>query len=84
MPVVVVGIIGCWVATGGGLPLAGNLQAVTATAIIASSAQVKMIFFFMVASLAPLHVSYADILHHFIIRLGSFRCCWEGRMAYAS
>jgi hypothetical protein len=69
IPTVAVGKMGCCVLTGGGLPLAGSLHAVAANASSASSTQVKMIFLFMVASLAPLQVSYIDILHHFINRL---------------
>jgi hypothetical protein len=52
-PVVEVGTTGTWVATGGGLPAAGNLQAVMISASITSAVPVKMIFLFMVASLAP-------------------------------
>jgi hypothetical protein len=50
--VVAVGTIGAEVVVGG-LPLAGNLQAVAVNASNTSSTQVKMIFLFMVASLAP-------------------------------
>ena len=64
--VVAVGTIGSGVVVGG-LPLAGNLQAVAVSASITSSTQVKMIFLFMVASLAP-KCKYPndDILHHFV------------------
>jgi hypothetical protein len=50
---VAVGTAGTWVVTGGGLPAAGNLQAVIISASITSATHVKMIFLFMVASLAP-------------------------------
>jgi hypothetical protein len=52
-PVVEVGTADSWLVTVGGLPLAGNLQAVAANASITSSTQVKINFLFMVASLAP-------------------------------
>jgi hypothetical protein len=47
--VVAVGTIGCRVVVGG-LPLAGNLQAVAVSASITNSTQVKIILLFMVAS----------------------------------
>jgi len=48
--VVDVGTEGSTVVTGGGLPAAGNLQAVMINASITSITHVKMIFLFMVAS----------------------------------
>jgi len=76
-PVVDVGKIGACVATGGGVLLAGNLQDVAANANITNIAHVKMIFLFMLFSLAvfsvhPMRIAHDDILHHFEVRYGWF------------
>ncbi len=71
---VAVGMTGTWVVTGGGLPAAGNLQAVMISASITSAAHVKMIFLFIVASLAP----NANILMMiFYIILPFALCCFN-------
>src|SRR5512136_1849127 len=53
IPVVAVGWVCVSVSTGGGVPLAGSLQAVITTASIVNRIPVMMIFFFIFSSLAP-------------------------------
>jgi hypothetical protein len=65
--VVAVGTIGSRVVVGG-LPLAGNLQAVAVSASINSSTQVKMIFLFMVASFAP-NAKIPMMIFYIILRI---------------
>jgi hypothetical protein len=59
-PVVDVGTTGTGVLTGGGLPLAGNLQDVAANASITSNTHTKTIFLFMLFSLATFSVHPID------------------------
>ncbi len=70
-PVVAVGTTGTWVTAGGGLPLAGNLQAVVINASITSSPHVKMIFLFMVASLAP-NANIPMMIFYIILRIALY------------
>ena len=75
-PVVAVGTTGTSVETGGGLPAAGNLQAVVINTSITSITQVKKIFLFMVASLAPntnIMMIFYIILPFTLTRLNSYR-----------
>jgi hypothetical protein len=60
-PVVEVGKSGAWVISGGGVPLAGNLQDVAANANITNNAHVKMIFLFMLFSLTAFNVHPVNI-----------------------
>jgi hypothetical protein len=76
-PVVEVGTC-AWVLEAGGLLLAGNLQDVATRASITSNNPMKMIFLFILFSLAffsvhPLDSTNVDILHHFMIRFGWFQ-----------
>jgi len=75
-PVVAVGTTGTWVVTGGGLPAAGSLQAVVINPSITSTTHVKMVFLFMVASLAhkanmPMMIFYI-ILPFVLVCLNSY------------
>jgi hypothetical protein len=70
-PVVVVGTTGTWVTAGGGLLLAGNLQAEVINASIMSSPHVKMIFLFMVASLAP-NANIPMMIFYIILRIALY------------